>query len=76
MTPHLRSATPADLAAINAIYNYYVRSSTATYQASPEPEEARLAWFTGRDASRHPVRVVEIDRHIAAWGSLSPFGKR
>lgn len=76
MSPALRPATSEDLAAINAIYNYYVLTSTATYQTHPETEEARLAWFTLRDPAKHPVMVVEMENRIAAWGSLSPFGKR
>lgn len=75
-TTLLRPATLEDLAAINAIYNHYVSTSTATYQTRPETIEARHAWFTGRDMARHPVMVVESGSQIAAWGSLSPFGKR
>ena len=32
---HIRAATAADLAAINDIYNYYVGTSTCTYQTEP-----------------------------------------
>ena len=74
--PRLRPASLADLGAINTIYNHYVLTSTATYQTTPESGDARLAWFTGRDPVLHPVMVAEIDNEIAAWGSLSPFGKR
>ena len=75
-SPSLRPASLEDLAAINAIYNHYVLTSTATYQTSPETEEERRSWFTARNPARHPVMVVDINREIAAWGSLSPFGKR
>lgn len=74
--PSLRPATQDDLAKINSIYNYYVLTSTATYQTAPETEEARLVWFRDRDPVRHPVKVVEFEGQIVAWGSLSPFGKR
>jgi len=72
----LRLAVEADLPAINAIYNHYVLTSTATYQTVPETPQARLAWFAGRDPGRHPVTVVEQAGEIIAWGSLSPFAKR
>jgi L-amino acid N-acyltransferase len=72
----LRPATSSDLPAINAIYNHYVLTSTATYQTVPETEAARAAWFEGRDRELHPVIVAEVAGAIAAWGSLSPFGKR
>lgn len=74
--PILRPATAEDLPAINEIYNHYVLHSTATYQTVPETAAARLAWFHGRDLTHHPVVVAEQDGRIAAWGSLSPFGKR
>lgn len=77
MSPNLlRPAIPADLPAINSIYNHYVLTSTATYQTVPETAEAREAWFEGRDQALHPVTVAEVEGVIAAWGSLSPFGKR
>ena len=71
----LRDATEADLPAINAIYNHCVLTSTCTYQVTPETEEARRAWFTGR-GPRHPVIVVESGGEVLAWGSLSAFHKR
>ena len=74
--PSLRPATLDDLAKINAIYNPYVLTSTATYQTAPETEEARQAWFRDRDPIRHPVMIVELGSKSVAWGSLSPFGKR
>ncbi len=74
--PSLRPATLDDLAKINAIYNHYVLTSTATYQTVPETEGARQVWFRDRDPIRHPVTMVELAGHPVAWGSLSPFGKR
>ena len=74
--PILRLATAEDLPALNAIYNHYVLHSTATYQTTPETEAARLAWFHNRNLAHHPVVVAEQAGRIAAWGSLSPFGKR
>ena len=76
MFPALRPASLEDLAPINAIYNHYVLTSTATYQTEPETALARQAWFTCRDLARQPVMVAESAGQIAAWGSLSPFGKR
>ncbi|HWB03392.1 MAG TPA: GNAT family N-acetyltransferase [Verrucomicrobiales bacterium] len=71
----LRNATVADLPAINAIYNHYVPTSTCTFQITPETEESRQAWFSGRKP-QHPVIVAELDGEVVAWGSLSPFHKR
>lgn len=76
LLPLLRLATEADLQAINAIYNHYVLTSTATWQTVPETEAARLAWFSRRNPALHPVVVAEVEGGLAAWGSLSPFGQR
>ena len=75
MTLHIRPATAADLAAINAIYNHYVAHSTCTYQLAPESAEARLAWFHRRDVA-HPVTVAEIGGEVVGWASLNVFNPR
>jgi len=74
----IRPATPADLPAINAIYNHYVLTSTATYQTVPSTEAQRRDWFAGHGA-RHPVFVAQLgadDASIVGWSSLSPFHAR
>lgn len=71
----LRSATEADLAAINDIYNHYVELSTCTYQETPETPEGRLAWFR-RHGGPHPVIVAEAGEAVVGWGSLSSFHPR
>ena len=71
----IRRATVADLEAINAIYNHYVLTSTATYQIAPETLEARRAWFEAHD-EQHPVIVAEVQGRVLGWGALSPFHTR
>ncbi|WP_428939041.1 N-acetyltransferase family protein [Fontivita pretiosa] len=71
----IRLATPADLQAINDIYNHYVLCSTCTYQEQPEPIESRREWFARHDM-QHPVTVAEIDAQIVGWGALSAFHAR
>jgi L-amino acid N-acyltransferase len=71
----IRLAAPADLVAINDIYNHYVHHSTCTYQEAPEPIESRRAWFE-RHGETHPVTVATIDGSIVGWGSLSPYHAR
>jgi phosphinothricin acetyltransferase len=72
----LRLATPADLPAINEIYNHYVLHSTCTYQEEPEPLAGREAWFA-RHGPAHPVTVaVDSAGVVIGWGSLSPFHPR
>ena len=71
----IRLATAADLGLINAIYNYYVQSSTCTYQEEPSTEAERAAWFAERGAE-HPVTVAEAGGEVVGWGSLSRFKSR
>ena len=71
----LRTATAADLVAINDIYNHYVLLSTCTYQEEPEPLEGRRQWYE-RHGGPHPVIVAEADGLVAGWGSLSGFHPR
>ena len=71
----IRLASADDLAAINAIYNYYVANSTCTFQVEPETAEARRAWFRSRTLHQ-PVTVAERDGTVVGWASLSPHKSR
>jgi len=72
----LRDAAPADLPAINDIYNHYVHHSTCTYQLVPESLADRQAWFVAHSPERYPVIVAEFDGRVVGWGSLSKFHAR
>ena len=74
-SPLIRLATPADLPAINSIYNYYVIHSTTTFQTEPSSDEERTAWFAGR-GPEYPVTVVEEAGEVVGWGSISRFHPR
>ena len=71
----IRTATEADLAAVNAIYNHYVLASTCTYQEEPTTADERAAWFAAHDGA-HPITVAESGGEVVAWGSLSRFHPR
>jgi phosphinothricin acetyltransferase len=71
----VRSAAEADLPAVRDIYNFYVRTSTCTFQLEPETEADRLAWFRAR-SEKHPVTVAEADGEVVGWGSLSAWKDR
>jgi L-amino acid N-acyltransferase len=71
----IRDATLADLEQINAIYNHYVPTSTATYQTVPSTAGERREWFA-KHGDRHPVLVYDLDGEVAGWGSLSPYHPR
>jgi phosphinothricin acetyltransferase len=71
----IRPATESDLAAINDIYNHYVRHSTCTYQEEPETMADRRRWF-GHHGAQHPVIVATDAGRVAGWGSLSAYHAR
>jgi phosphinothricin acetyltransferase len=71
----IRLATLADLPAIDAIYDHYVRTSTCTFQEDSDPPEKRRAWFEAH-GERHPVTVIERSGQVLGWASLSPWKER
>jgi len=75
VSPVIRLATPADLPAINDIYNHYVRCSTCTYQTEPSTLVEREAWFA-KQGPAHPVIVVEVEGEVVGWASISRFHAR
>jgi phosphinothricin acetyltransferase len=75
METRVRPALPADIRAINAIYNHYVRTSTCTWHLTEETDEARAAWLRNRGPA-HPVLVIESEGKVVGWGSLSTYNTR
>jgi L-amino acid N-acyltransferase len=71
----VRTATNADLPAINDIYNHYVLHSTCTYQEEPESLAGREQWFRHHGA-KHPVIVAVQNEAVVGWGSLSAYHAR
>ena len=71
----VRDAAAADLPAIEAIYDHYVRTSTCTLQTESSTPEQRAAWFA-RLGGPHPVLVAEAAGELVAWGALVPYAER
>jgi len=68
----IRPAGRADLAEINAIYNYYVAHSTCVWTTQPCSEGERKAWYEEHGQSM-PVLVAECHGRIVGWGALGSF---
>jgi len=68
----IRPATPGDLTAINAIYNYYVAHSTCVWTTQPCSEAERIAWYQEHGRSM-PVLVAEHSGHVVGWSALGSF---
>ena len=67
-----RPATPADAAAIAAIYNQGIADRVATFETRPRTAEDIQGWFDGL----HPVVVVEDGGALLAWAATSTYRPR
>jgi L-amino acid N-acyltransferase len=72
----IRRASFQDAAAIAAIYNQAVVSSTATFDTLPEGPEDRIVWLEEHTAPQHPVLVAERDGRVIGWAALSRYSTR
>ena len=71
----IRRATLADAAAIAAIYNEAVRTTTATFDTEEKSAANREAWLLAHD-DNHPVFVAERDGQVVGWAALSKWSDR
>lgn len=72
----VRPATPADLPAINAIYNFYVDTSPATFDLEHTTLEWRTNWYAERIGRRLPVLIADASGEVAGWVCLSPWSSK
>jgi L-amino acid N-acyltransferase YncA len=72
----VRPAAPADMAQIQAIYAYHVRSSLATFEVEPPAigeMTRRHADVVGRGL---PYLVAELDGRLLGYGYAAPYRSR
>ncbi len=68
---HIRPAVPADLPAIQRIYNDEIEIGTATWDEAPWTTEQRADWFAAHDRMQ-PVLVAEATNgDVAGFAYLS-----
>jgi L-amino acid N-acyltransferase YncA len=72
----IRLAAESDLRAINAIYNFYVETSPATFDLEPTSEQWRKDWFAARSSSGLPVLVADVDGAVGGWCCLSAWSPK
>ena len=70
-----RLATPADAAAIAAIYNEGIADRIATFETEPRTPEQLHAQLIDK-GDRFPTVVVERDGRVVAWASAGPYRSR
>jgi phosphinothricin acetyltransferase len=69
----IRDAREADLAAMLAIYNDAVLTTTAVYDYTPRSDEQQAAWFQAKRDQGLPVLVADDSGTIAGFASYGPF---
>lgn len=75
--PLIRAAVADDCPAINRIYNFYVRTSPATFDLEEMTADWRAEWFAARVAADLPVLVAEGDgRGVTGWCALTPWSAK
>jgi phosphinothricin acetyltransferase len=70
----VRPATAGDLAAVNDVYNQYVRETHYTFDIEPMTIDARQEWFTHyATTGRHRLLVAVSDGQMIGYASSSRF---
>lgn len=73
MATVIRDAREPDLAAMLAIYNDAVLTTTAVYDYKPRSREQQAAWFKAKHDQGLPVLVAEHGGAVAGFASYGPF---
>ncbi len=72
----IRPAERKDLQRLNEIYNWAVLHTAATFDLEERTVEQNEQWFVSHQPSFYPLYVVETNKNVLGWGSLSPFHPR
>jgi len=70
---HIRDATVADAAAINALYNSTVATTTVQWTEHLESVATRQAWVQKHLDAGTPVIVAEVDDEVIGFASYDDF---
>ena len=73
MTIVIRDAREADLAAMLAIYNDAVLTTTAVYDYKPRSSGQQAAWFKAKQEQGLPVLAAEDGGGVVGFASYGPF---
>jgi phosphinothricin acetyltransferase len=70
----LRPGRADDAAALNAVYDHYVRETAVTFDLEPWTLARRAEWLAGFDgAGRHRLLVAELDGRVVGYACTRPF---
>ncbi len=73
MAVAIRDARETDLAAMLAIYNDAVLTTTAVYDYKPRSSEQQVAWFQAKREQKLPALVAEDGGLVVGFASYGPF---
>jgi len=73
VTAIIRPAAVEDVAAILAIYNDAVETTTASWDLEPVDYADRLARYEAAQANGWPLLVAELDGVVVGFASYGPF---
>jgi L-amino acid N-acyltransferase YncA len=76
MKPTLRPATPADIAAVTAIYRPAVLTGTASFELEPPGEDEMLRRFRAITEAGYPYVVAELDGRVAGYAYVNAYRTR
>jgi len=69
----IRDAAPDDVAAMTAIYNALLSTTTIEWTDDRHTVADRRAWQDAQEAADLPVLVAEAAGEIVGWASYGPF---
>jgi phosphinothricin acetyltransferase len=69
----LRDALPADVPAINALYNALIATTTVAWTEEPESLGTRHAWMVAQGRAGNPVVVAEEGGAVVGFGTYDDF---
>jgi len=69
----VRPATESDLAAVNDIYNHYVRTSPATFDLEERALDGRHQWLAEHRSALHRALVAEAGGRIEGFATSSAW---
>ena len=73
----IRRGRAADLEALTALYNHYIRETAITFDLEPYTVEARRPWFDAfAETGRHQLFVAEDSGQVVGWACTRMFRER
>lgn len=71
----IRKANIEDLPGIGEIYNQAISKKYQTGDTQPVQVADRIDWFKEHTFPDYPVYVIEYNKMICGWASISPYRK-